>query len=120
MLLGCCFGVVCVRADFSCFDEQPSVLMLGMMCSLLGAGMWLFLANRFGLPVSTTHSIVGALLGFGLASGNVRAIKWAQIGFIVISWLVAPLAASLAGATMFLCLRTLVLRSKNPLKRAIR
>ncbi|XP_026192672.1 sodium-dependent phosphate transporter 1-B-like [Cyclospora cayetanensis] len=50
--------------DFSAFEEHPSVLMLGMLCSLLGAGLWLYLANRFGLPVSTTHSIVGALLGF--------------------------------------------------------
>lgn len=106
--------------DFSAFEAEPSVLMLGMMCSLLGAGMWLFLANRFGLPVSTTHSIVGALLGFGLASGKANAIKWSQIGYIVLSWLLAPLAASLAGAAVFLCLRTLVLRSKSPLKRAIR
>ncbi|KAL8424523.1 hypothetical protein Efla_005629 [Eimeria flavescens] len=106
--------------DFSAFVEQPSVLMLGMMCSLLGAGLWLFLANRFGLPVSTTHSIIGALLGFGLASGRTHAIRWTQIAFIVASWLIAPLAASAAGAAVFLCMRTFVLRSKQPLKRATR
>lgn len=111
---------MCMQADFSAFQEQPTILMLGMMCSLMGAGMWLFLANRFGLPVSTTHSIVGALLGFGLASGNTRAIKWSQVVFILISWVVAPLAASLAAAGVYLLLRTLVLRSVHPLKRAIR
>ncbi|KAL8435898.1 hypothetical protein ACSSS7_002124 [Eimeria intestinalis] len=105
--------------DFATFEAQPSVLMLGMLCSLLGAGLWLFLANRFGLPVSTTHSIVGALLGFGLASGKINAIRWKQIAFIVASWLIAPLAASLAGATVFLCIRTFILRAKHPLKRAI-
>ncbi|KAL8443145.1 hypothetical protein Emag_006095 [Eimeria magna] len=106
--------------DFATFEAQPSVLMLGMLCSLLGAGLWLFLANRFGLPVSTTHSIVGALLGFGLASGKANAIRWKQIAFIVASWLIAPLAASLAGATVFLCIRTFILRAKHPLKRAVR
>ncbi|KAL8269481.1 hypothetical protein Esti_006597 [Eimeria stiedai] len=106
--------------DFATFEAQPSVLMLGMLCSLLGAGLWLSLANRFGLPVSTTHSIVGALLGFGLASGKTNAIRWKQIAFIVASWLIAPLAASLAGATVFLCIRTFILRAKHPLRRAVR
>ncbi|PFH32374.1 putative phosphate transporter family protein [Besnoitia besnoiti] len=106
--------------DFNVFRETPSILMTGMLCALVGAGLWLFLANHLSLPVSTTHSIVGALLGFGLASGNVHAVKWRQVAFIVGSWIVAPLAASLAGASIFVLMRGLILRSKHPLVRAKR
>ncbi|EPR60510.1 putative phosphate transporter family protein [Toxoplasma gondii GAB2-2007-GAL-DOM2] len=106
--------------DFEVFRETPSILMTGMLCALVGAGLWLFLANHLGLPVSTTHSIIGALLGFGLASGNVRAVKWTQVAFIVGSWVAAPLAASAAGATIFVCMRRLILRSRQPLRRAKR
>ncbi|CBZ51856.1 hypothetical protein NCLIV_016480 [Neospora caninum Liverpool] len=106
--------------DFEVFRETPSILMTGMLCALIGAGLWLFLANHLGLPVSTTHSIIGALLGFGLASGNVSAVKWSQVAFIVGSWIAAPLAASVVGASIFVCMRRLILRSRQPLRRAKR
>ncbi|PHJ21848.1 phosphate transporter family protein [Cystoisospora suis] len=106
--------------DFAVFTDQPSILMTGMLCALIGAGLWLFLANHFSLPVSTTHAIIGSLLGFGLASGNVHAIRWKQVAFILISWVLAPVAASVVGASIFVCLRGIILRSRHPLKRAKR
>lgn len=99
--------------DFAEFAYNPPILMLGMLCALVGAGCWLFIATRYGLPVSTTHSIIGALLGFGLSSGNVKTIRWKKIGFILLSWIIAPISAAIAGGSIFVTLRKFILRNKN-------
>ena len=69
---------------------SPELLIYGMMGSLLGAGVWLMVASRFGWPVSTTHSIVGALVGFGMVSAGPGAIAWGQVGGILASWVISP------------------------------
>ncbi|SOV82040.1 sodium-dependent phosphate transporter [Plasmodium reichenowi] len=99
--------------NFQVFYDTPEFLMLGMCCALMGATVWLAVATRAGLPVSTTHSIIGALLGFGLATGNMKSIKWEKINNIVISWLAAPILAGTCSAIAFTVLRMLILRKKN-------
>ncbi|SOV17809.1 sodium-dependent phosphate transporter [Plasmodium gaboni] len=99
--------------NFQVFYDTPEFLMLGMCCALMGATVWLAIATRAGLPVSTTHSIIGALLGFGLATGNMKSIKWEKINNIVISWLAAPILAGTCSAIAFTLLRMLILRKKN-------
>ncbi|SOV81338.1 sodium-dependent phosphate transporter [Plasmodium sp. gorilla clade G3] len=99
--------------NFQVFYDTPEFLMLGMCCALMGATIWLAVATRAGLPVSTTHSIIGALLGFGLATGNMKSIKWEKINNIVISWLAAPILAGTCSAIAFTLLRILILRKKN-------
>eukprot|EP00922_Rhytidocystis_sp_ex-Travisia-forbesii_P052710 GHVS01078207.1.p1 GENE.GHVS01078207.1~~GHVS01078207.1.p1 ORF type:complete len:608 (-),score=109.27 GHVS01078207.1:283-1926(-) len=89
-----------------------------MLCSLVGAGSWLLMASRMGMPVSTTHSIIGALLGFGLATGNPAAIQWSSVLRIVISWAIAPVAAALASMLLFTLIRATILRRRNPLRKA--
>ncbi|CDU20210.1 solute carrier 20, member 1 [Plasmodium yoelii] len=99
--------------NFEAFYNAPEFLMLGMFSALVGASLWLAIATCLGLPVSTTHSIVGALLGFGLSAGHADSIKWAKIQSIVISWFAAPLLAGSCSAIAFSTMRSLILRKKN-------
>ncbi|CAA9989927.1 sodium-dependent phosphate transporter, putative [Plasmodium knowlesi strain H] len=99
--------------NFEAFYDAPEFLMLGMFCALMGATMWLAIATCLGLPVSTTHSIVGALLGFGLAAGHSKSIKWEKIHSIVISWFAAPILAGSCSAIAFSIIRHLILRRRN-------
>ncbi|GAB67657.1 phosphate transporter [Plasmodium cynomolgi strain B] len=99
--------------NFEAFYDAPEFLMLGMFCALMGATMWLAIATCLGLPVSTTHSIIGALLGFGLAAGHTKSIKWEKIHSIVISWFAAPILAGSCSAIAFTLLRHLILRRRN-------
>lgn len=102
--------------NFDSFQDAPEFLMLGMCCALIGATLWLAIATFAGIPVSTTHSIVGALAGFGLATGKIHAIRWNKIYSIVVSWFVAPLLAGTCSAATFAFLRAFVLRRRNSLE----
>lgn len=69
--------------------------MLGMVCALVGSSTWVLFASSRGWPVSTTHAIVGAITGIGIAGFGASAVQWVEIGKIVASWLVSPLCAGL-------------------------
>jgi phosphate/sulfate permease len=77
------------------------IFMLGMMGSLLSTGALLQLASYFKLPVSTTHAIVGAVIGFGLIVGGIDAIQWGSVGWIASSWILSPLLSGLISYTLF-------------------
>lgn len=81
---------------------DPRIIMLGLLSALLSASLWVCLATYQNLPVSTTHSIVGAMIGFGLVSGGASAVNWSQVIYIVISWLLSPV---LSAACSFLIFR---------------
>ena len=81
---------------------DPKVILLGLLSALLSASLWVCLATYKNLPVSTTHSIVGAMIGFGLVSGGADAVNWSQVIYIVISWLLSPV---LSAACSFLIFR---------------
>lgn len=83
----------------SLFADRPAIYAIGMLSSLLAAGVWLQVASYFGWPVSTTHSIVGAIVGFGVVAVGLEAVYWGQLLFIIISWILSPL---LGGAVAFL------------------
>lgn len=101
-------------------DFTPDVLMLGMMAALLGAGAWLQLASRFGRPVSTTHSIVGAVFGFGIVVAGPAAVNWSVLGRIVASWFISPLIAGTLAYLLFTSVQRLVLNSVDPARAAVR
>jgi len=84
--------------DASLLSETPELLIYGMLAALLAAGTWLFIASRNGWPVSTTHSIVGALVGFAAVGIGFDAVQWGQVGTIVMSWVVSPLTAGFIAA----------------------
>ena len=97
----------------------PEHLMMGMFAALLAAGIWVHLATVFGLPVSTTHSIVGAVVGFGMISVGVGAISWGKVITIAISWVVSPMAGAVIAAVIYYLIRNRILRSHTPEKVAM-
>ena len=97
---------------------RESVLGIGMIAALLGAGIWLQIATYFGYPVSTTHSIVGAIVGFALVVLPFRAIKWSVVGKVVASWVISPAVGALLGWLIFMLLKALIFNRENPLVRS--
>ncbi|RFA31150.1 phosphate permease [Alkalilimnicola ehrlichii] len=96
----------------------PETLVFGMLAALLAAGVWLLVASRMGWPVSTTHSIIGAIVGFGIAALGWHAVHWGQIGTIAMSWVVSPLLAGTVSYAMFRSVQWLILDRKDPLQAA--
>lgn len=92
----------------------PDKLMLGMFAALLASGIWVHLATVFGMPVSTTHSIVGAVVGFGMLSVGVGAISWGKIITIAISWIVSPLSGAIIAGGIYYLIRKKVFRADAP------
>ncbi len=100
--------------------QGPLLLALGMTSALLAAALWLQFSTRLGLPVSTTHSIVGAVIGFGVLVVGVGGVEWNQIGRIVASWFVSPLMGGILGFAGFLGIRRIVLQSDDPVGATLR
>merc|ERR1719361_3323445 len=107
--------------DPAAFEENPQVLMLGMFCALAGAGSWLLIATHYSMPVSTTHSIIGAILGFGMCYGDAAAtINWTKVGLVIISWIASPVLSGVVACAFFVLVRWAVLRREDSLKAAYR
>ena len=106
--------------DTELLEGTPELLVYGMLSALLAAGTWLLIASRRGWPVSTTHSIVGAIVGFAAVGIGIDAVKWGQVGTIVMSWLVSPLTAGFIAFLIYQSVLWLVLQHENPLARAKR
>lgn len=106
--------------DSSMFVDTPEILVFGMLASLLAAAIWLLIASWFGWPVSTTHTIVGAIVGFAAIGVGLDAVKWDKLGTIVSSWVVSPLLAGTLSFLIFTSVQRLVLDRENPLMHARR
>ncbi|MBN4079233.1 inorganic phosphate transporter [Beggiatoa alba] len=106
--------------DTSTMTGSPEIIIYGMLSSLLAAGFWLLFATRLGWPVSTTHTIVGALVGFAIVGIGVDAVKWGKIGTIVSSWVVSPVMAGSLAYGLFFSVQKLILGTPNPLENAKR
>ncbi len=105
--------------DSTVFAENPEHLMWANVCALLSAAIWLLLATVYSLPVSTTHSIIGGLVGCGIIAGGPNCIQWSKIVEIVISWFTSPVLAGLISALLYWIVRTLVLRHEDSFRRAL-
>ncbi len=92
------------------------ILILGMCGALLGTSLWLQIASFFGLPVSTTHAIIGAILGFGFLIGGVDAIQWEEVSSIGISWVISPVFSALISYTIFTLIQKKILYAMNPIE----
>ena len=106
--------------DPSSITANPEILVYGMLASLLAAAVWLMIASSRGWPVSTTHSIVGALIGFALVGIGPESVKWGMVGSIVASWVVSPIVGGTIAFLLVMSTRKLIFDTDNPLKNAKR
>jgi len=104
--------------DVSSLGDTPELLVYGMLASLLAAGIWLLVASRQGWPVSTTHSIVGAIVGFGAVGIGMEAVQWGKVGTIAMSWVTSPLIAGVIGFALFRSIQRLIIDTDDPLGKA--
>lgn len=104
--------------DPSLLVDQPELLVFGMLAALLAAGTWLLVASRMGWPVSTTHSIIGAIVGFAIAGIGWDAVKWPMIGTIAMSWVISPLLAGFVAYMIFRSVQMLILDRRDPITNA--
>ena len=100
--------------DPSSIAQNPEVLVFGMLAALLAAAVWLMLASMRGWPVSTTHSIVGAVVGFAIAAIGMEAVNWGKIGQIVASWVVSPVLGGAISFVLMMSIRKLILNAPQP------
>ena len=100
--------------DVNIFDKNPGALMYGMLCADLASAIWLTVATYLKYPVSTTHSIIGAIVGFSLAYGGRDAVDWEKIGFVVLSWILSPLIAGVFAFCIFYSIQRFIFGSKKP------
>lgn len=98
----------------------PDLMVLGMMSALLAAGTWLLVASTRGWPVSTTHSIVGAVIGFAAVGVSMDAVNWAGVGPIVASWVISPLLSGTVAFGLFVSVQRLIIDTDEPFLNAKR
>ena len=106
--------------DPELLQEDPQLLVYGMLAALLAAGTWLLIASAKGWPVSTTHSIVGAIVGFAAAGLGAGAVDWGAVGKIAASWLVSPLLAGSIAFMIFKSVQHLIFEARDPFAAAKR
>lgn len=99
---------------------SPDLLVLGMLASLLAAASWLFIATLKGWPVSTTHTLIGALIGFAAVGISVDAVQWSQILPITASWVVTPFLSGSIAFCLFVSVQKLITNTDDPFKNAKR
>ncbi len=100
------------------FVATPDILVLGMMGSLLSAGVWLLIASFMGWPVSTTHSIIGAIIGFACVTVGPHTVEWGSIKGIVGSWFITPIVSGIIAYTIFTSTQKFIFDTETPLENA--
>ena len=101
------------------FEDNPGALMLGMLCANLASAIWLTIATYFKLPVSTTHSIIGSIMGFALCYGGWDGIAWDKIGLVAASWIISPFLAGLFSISFFALINQFVFKTEDPVAKII-
>ena len=109
-------GIIQVQS----FSASPQMLAYGMTAALLASAIWLHVASFFGMPVSTTHSIVGAIFGFGLVVAGPGDVNWVKMGQIVASWIISPLVGGLMAYITFRLISRHILGRGKPILAAIK
>ena len=100
------------------FTDTPGTLVLGMMSSLCASGVWLIIATKMGWPVSGTHTIIGAVIGFALVTVGGESIQWGQLTGIVGSWFITPVLAGIIAFIIFVNSQKLIFNRSEPFKQA--
>ena len=100
--------------DISLYEGAEKELMLGMLAALTSCAIWLLVATFLKFPVSTTHSVVGATVGFGLVARGTQGIQWNKIIGITLSWIISPILAGLISVAIYLLIYKFILRANRP------
>mgnify|MGYP001500832446 CR=1 FL=1 len=114
-------------ADYECFEDDPGALMYGCMWVCFSVGAWLFIASRYEMPVSTTHSCVGGMIGMTMALKGSKCVTWYEerdtfpfvggVSGIILSWVISPVMSAVFATTLFGIIRTVILRNDNSFDR---
>ncbi|MGD8344065.1 MAG: inorganic phosphate transporter [Desulfobacterales bacterium] len=99
---------------------DPHLALIGALSALLAAALWVSFATWKSLPVSTTHSIVGAMIGFGIMAGGFSVINWGKLGAVVLSWVISPVFAMVIGFLMFKTIVKFILSREDPFSQALK
>jgi PiT family inorganic phosphate transporter len=102
--------------DPALFDGNLEVLIYGMISALFAAGTWLLVASLRGWPVSTTHTIVGAIVGFGIYALGLNEINWTVVGNIGLSWITSPLSSALVAGLFYYICKTYIIDNDSRFK----
>ena len=97
---------------------DPHVLIYGSVAALLAASLWLLIATKYGLPVSTTHSIIGGIAGYGMVYAGVGIVNWSKMAQVVLSWVLSPIFGAIVAFLVFKAITKSIFQRKNPMKSA--
>lgn len=97
------------------FANAPQLLLVGMVCVLLAGGVWLQIATSWGLPVSSSHAVVGAIAGLGATAIGFQSIDWSSIGKITFAWIITPVVSGIISALLYTLVKRWILEQQNPL-----
>jgi PiT family inorganic phosphate transporter len=100
--------------------SDPHLALIGALAAMLAAALWVSFATWKSLPVSTTHSIVGAMIGFGIMAGGFSVINWGKLGAVVLSWVISPVFAMAIGYLMFKTIIKFILNKDDPFSQALK
>lgn len=106
--------------DSEQFIGKSDVLVFGMMSALLAAGLWLFLASTLGWPVSTTHSIIGGIVGFSIIGLSFNAVNWEAVSSIATTWVLSPILSGVLAFFVFKSIKFLILDTENPFSNTLK
>jgi solute carrier family 20 (sodium-dependent phosphate transporter) len=104
--------------DVKLYKDEPEVMLLGLFCALITGSIMLLGATAFAMPVSTTHTIIGSLMGFSIVAKGFDSINKSVAKKIFISWVISPACSALLAFVFFFLVKNLVLKSANPFQRA--
>jgi len=99
------------------FIDKPNLFLFGMLAAVLSSALWVNIATYLKLPVSTTHSIIGGVLGFGLVSVGFSGIKWKVVLYVILSWIISPIIGGLIAFIIFTIIKKSILSSKDPIEK---
>lgn len=102
------------------FVDSPNLFMFGMLAAVAGSALWVNIATFLHLPVSTTHAIIGGVLGFGLVSVGASAINWTVVAYVGLSWIISPVFGGIISFVIFTIIKKYILSSSEPIKKTRR
>jgi PiT family inorganic phosphate transporter len=100
--------------------SDPHLALIGALAALLAAALWVSFATWKSLPVSTTHSIVGAMIGFGIMAGGFSVINWGKLGAVMLSWIISPVFSMIIAFLMFKTIVKFILSKEDPFSQALK